>query len=55
MSRLGYRVYVGESAASIFSMTNGLPVNNDSVSDERSTCPPPSPREPLMVSVSAAT
>ena len=34
-------------------MTNGLPVTSDSASDERSTCPPPSPWEPSIVSISA--
>jgi hypothetical protein len=32
----------------MFSMTNCRPVTNDIASDERSTCPPPSPWEPSM-------
>ena len=35
-------------------MTNGRPVTSDIASDERSTCPPPSPAEPSIVRMDSA-
>jgi hypothetical protein len=33
----------------MFSMVTGFPVNIDKASEERTICPPPSPREPSIV------